>query len=76
MNEQSCANCNAALFHGGNGSQGICRAHPPTVCVVLIPQGQVQMSLVPTPINAISSVARDGWCREWAPAPARLLGVN
>jgi len=62
---QSCSNCNAGIFQDHNGAQGACRAHPPTPCVVLIPRGQVQMELVPTPITAWPIVQPGNWCREW-----------
>ena len=66
MTIQSCGTCNAGHFQGPNGQGGICRAHPPTACVVLIPRGAVQMELVPTPISSFAQVPREGWCREWA----------
>ena len=61
----TCSNCSAGLFQGQNGQAGICRAHPPTACVILLPRGQVQMELIPTPIVSLVQVQRDGWCREW-----------
>lgn len=73
MKNESCANCSASLFSSGNGSMGICRAHPPTASVVLIPRGQVQMELVPTPVSSLPQVPRDGWCREWGESKPFIL---
>jgi hypothetical protein len=72
MNE-SCSNCSAAIFPDKNGSKGACRAHPPTATVVVLPQGTVQMQLVPVPIFVISQIDRDGWCREWQPAGPQII---
>lgn len=65
MSNQTCSNCNAFLSQGLNGDSGVCRAHPPAASIVLIPRGQVQMELVPTPFMAFVQVPRVGWCREW-----------
>lgn len=73
--KQECANCNASQF-GLNGDLGICRAHPPTSTVVLIPRGQIQIEWMPQPMSSLPSIPRDGWCREWQLGGAKIELVN
>jgi hypothetical protein len=70
---QSCRNCSASIFPDANGSPGACRAHPPTATVVLLPRGQVQVELVPTPLFVWPQVSPDQWCREWQELPSKVL---
>ena len=67
----TCSTCSAGLF--GGRDMGVCRAHPPSSSVVLIPRGQVQMELVPTPMSSLPSVPHDGWCREWQAAGSQIV---
>lgn len=70
--KQQCGNCAAGLFM--DGGNGVCRAHPPQVTIVLMPFGTVKMELRPMPIAAHPNVAPDGWCAEYTQGSVIQLG--
>ncbi len=66
MTKPSCSTCDA--YTAASVGNGVCRALPPQVTIVLMPRGQVQMELVPMPISSQPSAEPTGWCRLWGQA--------
>lgn len=69
--EEKCHLCR--FYLGPQDGNGICRRMPPTVSIVLIPRGQVQMELVPTPVSSHPNASPQGWCGEFDIVKARIL---
>lgn len=71
---QECKTCSA--YTANDDMQGLCRAHPPTASVIMIPRGTIQAQLVPQPISSLPTTPSNGWCREWQEAQSQLIRMN